>query len=102
MEVTNSHSVTLVTGSSGLLGKAIQYVVDHEEKRKNERWIFASSKDADLTDLDSTKALFLKVKPTHVVHLAAKGGGLFANLKVSCYLKGNKQINMKRNGATGY
>jgi len=86
----------LVTGGSGLVGKAIQYIVEHDEKRKNERWIFASRKDADLTDLDSTKTLFLKVKPTHVVHLAAKVGGLFANLKVSCFLKVESKINCDR------
>ena len=94
MELANSDSVVLVTGGSGLVGKAIQYIVDHEETRKNEGWIFASSKDADLTDLDSTRALFLKVKPTHVVHLAAKVGGLFANMKVSCYNKGENQTSL--------
>jgi len=102
MDVTNLDSIVLVTGGSGLVGKAIQYIVDHDKKRKNERWIFASSKDADLTDLDSTRALFLKIKPTHVVHLAAKVGGLFGNLKVSCYNKGENQTNMKRDGVTDF
>lgn len=40
--------VILVTGGTGLVGRAIQKVVE-EEKRKDERWIFLSSKDADLT-----------------------------------------------------
>ena len=44
------------------------------------KWYFANSKDADLLDEDSTHKLFEKVNPTHVIHLAAKVGGLFANL----------------------
>ena len=38
----------LVTGSSGLVGKAIQTVVAEEEKREDEEWIFLTSKDCDL------------------------------------------------------
>jgi hypothetical protein len=30
---------------------------------------------------DETEALFARVKPTHVIHLAALVGGLFRNLK---------------------
>ena len=32
-------------------------------------------------NFESTKALFDKVKPTHVIHLAAMVGGLFRNMK---------------------
>lgn len=32
-------------------------------------------------NLEQTKALFARVKPTHVIHLAAMVGGLFFNLK---------------------
>ena len=39
----------LVTGGSGLVGKAIEAIVAKEEKRADEEWFFASSKDADLT-----------------------------------------------------
>lgn len=46
-----------------------------------ESWIFLSSKDGDLRDRKETDAIFERVKPTHVIHLAAKVGGLFANLK---------------------
>ena len=38
----------MVTGGTGLVGKAIEAVVK-EENRPNETWIFLSSKDADLT-----------------------------------------------------
>lgn len=70
----------LVTGGTGLFGKAIEHVVS-QEKVPGENWIFASSKDANLLDKESTKALFEKTKPTHVIHLAARVGGLFGNLK---------------------
>ncbi|KAI5090295.1 hypothetical protein C0J45_20430 [Silurus meridionalis] len=40
----------LVTGGSGLVGKAIEHVVKQEGgAREGEEWIFISSKDADLT-----------------------------------------------------
>lgn len=39
----------LVTGGSGLVGKAIEHVVQQEGgKLEGEEWIFLSSKDADL------------------------------------------------------
>jgi GDP-L-fucose synthase len=37
----------LVTGGSGLVGKALQIVVQ-DEKRQDEDWIFVGSKDANL------------------------------------------------------
>lgn len=83
----------LVTGGSGLVGKAIEYVVN-EENNKNEEWIFATSKDADLVDAKSTNDLFEKHKPTHVIHLAAKVGGLFGNLKSNLeFFQKNMAIN---------
>ncbi|KAM3841063.1 GDP-L-fucose synthase isoform 2-T4 [Vipera latastei] len=70
----------LVTGGSGLVGKAIQKVIGDGERRVDETWIFVSSKDADLTNAAETTALFEKHRPTHVIHLAAIVGGLFRNL----------------------
>ena len=86
----------LVTGGSGLVGKAIKHIVEVEGNKENEEWIFASSKDADLTDAESTEKMFEKYRPTHVIHLAAKVGGLFGNLKVryrkfNCH---NKKLNI--------
>uniref|UniRef100_A0A182RTC6 GDP-L-fucose synthase n=1 Tax=Anopheles funestus TaxID=62324 RepID=A0A182RTC6_ANOFN len=71
--------VVLVTGGTGLIGKAIQTVIK-EENPADERWIFVGSKDADLTNLTATREMFLKHQPTHVVHLAAMVGGLFHNM----------------------
>ena len=65
----------LVTGGTGLVGKAIEAVAGGEYS-----YYFASSKDADLRDAASTAALFDRVKPTAVIHLAARVGGLFANM----------------------
>ncbi len=76
----------LVTGGTGLVGKAIESVVN-EEGAPNESWFYASSKDADFRSKESTVALFERIKPTHVIHLAAMVGGLFRNLtyKVEFY-----------------
>lgn len=68
-------AVVLVTGGYGLVGRAIQRVVEEKEN-----WIFVGSKDADLRDLEQTRALFAKHKPTHVIHLAAYVGGLYKNM----------------------
>uniref|UniRef100_A0A3Q3EFF6 GDP-L-fucose synthase n=1 Tax=Labrus bergylta TaxID=56723 RepID=A0A3Q3EFF6_9LABR len=72
----------LVTGGSGLVGRAIQHVVREEGGAKEgEEWIFLSSKDANLMNMDETRAVFEKHRPTHVIHLAAMVGGLFKNMK---------------------
>lgn len=71
--------IILVTGGTGLVGKAVEYISKHEGA-PDERWVFVGSKDADLLSLESTKALFERVHPTHVLHLAAQVGGLFANM----------------------
>ncbi|KAI5616062.1 hypothetical protein C0J50_8557, partial [Silurus asotus] len=72
----------LVTGGSGLLGKAIERVIKEEGGAKEgEKWIFLSSKDADLTNEAETRAIFEKYQPTHVIHLAAMVGSLFMHMK---------------------
>jgi len=79
--------VCMVTGGSGLYGMAIRSHVDASEKEKDATWVFLSSKDGDLRDRKATEAIFERVQPTHVIHLAAMVGGLFANLskKVEFY-----------------
>jgi len=86
--------VILVTGGTGLVGRAIEIVVKGGEGKPDEEWFFASSKDADLADKKSTEALFDKVKPTHVIHLAAMVGGLFRNLRYNLdFFRLNSRIN---------
>jgi len=75
--------VVLITGGSGLVGQAIRIVLEKDGKLQNEskKFIFLSSKEADLCDYEATKAVFEKYRPTHVIHLAAMVGGLFKNMK---------------------
>jgi len=75
--------VILVTGGSGLVGRGIQQVVS-QDTRPGETWVFLSSKDANLLSEAETRAVFEKHQPTHVIHLAALVGGLFANMKANC------------------
>jgi len=66
----------LVTGGSGLVGKAIKSISENYSYN----FIFLSSKDCDLSDYGKTKLLFEKKKPNYVIHLAAYVGGLFKNM----------------------
>ncbi|CAL1129524.1 unnamed protein product [Cladocopium goreaui] len=77
---TESPTVVLVTGGTGLVGKAINKVVNEDDAAKGETWVFLSSKDGDLVDRSATEAIFKKHQPTHVIHLAARVGGLFHNM----------------------
>lgn len=96
----SSSNVVLVTGGSGLVGQAIKYVIETEPvgskfgKLDGERWIFLSSSEADLRDKAQTEKLFDKYKPTHVIHLAALVGGLFANMRANLtFLRDNILLN---------
>jgi len=79
--------VVLVTGGTGLVGSGIRKVIGEDPLAKDEKWIFLSSKDGNLIDRKETEAIFEKHKPTHVIHLAARVGGLFHNMlkKVEFY-----------------
>lgn len=68
--------IVLVTGGSGLIGKAIESI----KASYNYDFIFLSSSDCDLTDFNKTKELFNEIKPDYVIHLAANVGGLFKNM----------------------
>ena len=73
-------ATVLVTGGRGLVGKGIEAVIKRQNP-KNENWVFLGSKDGDLRDKEETRAIFEKYKPTYVIHLAARVGGLFSNMK---------------------
>ena len=47
--MSSEKKVVLVTGGTGLVGSAIRYIVENEDKREDETFIFLSSKDANLT-----------------------------------------------------
>lgn len=63
----------IVTGGSSMVGKHLQKILPDA--------IYLNSKDADLTDANQTKNIFNKIKPTVVIHLAAKVGGIMDNIK---------------------
>lgn len=63
----------IVTGGSSMVGKHLQKILPDA--------IYLNSKDADLTDANQTKNIFNKIKPTAVIHLAAKVGGIMDNIK---------------------
>jgi GDP-L-fucose synthase len=73
-------TVILVTGGSGLVGQGIKAVVEREAVT-GERWVYLTSKDGDLRDKEATRLIFEKHRPTYVIHLAARVGGLFSNMK---------------------
>ena len=62
----------LATGGSGLVGHALQNI--HPDG------IYVGSKDYDLTTEKDVKAMFEKHRPSQVIHLAAKVGGIFDNI----------------------
>jgi GDP-L-fucose synthase len=71
----------LVTGGTGLVGRAIEAVVkNNSDEFKDYEFIFIGTKDADLSDAGQTRTLFLHHSPQYVIHLAAMVGGLFRNM----------------------
>ncbi|KAM9961319.1 hypothetical protein ACTFIR_004159 [Dictyostelium discoideum] len=91
-ETTNKRTV-LVTGGSGLVGKGIEKYVKETDK-SNDVWVFMKSSDCDLKSRESTRSYFEKIKPTHVIHLAARVGGLFSNMKYKVeFFRENIDIN---------
>lgn len=62
----------VVTGGTGLVGKALKnYLPDA---------IYLSSKDFDLTKEKDVIGLFEDIRPTRVIHLAARVGGILDNI----------------------
>jgi hypothetical protein len=69
--------VILVLGGGGLVGKTIKDI----DKPVNYKWVYATSSDADLRDINQVRLLFEHVKPTFVIHIAANVSGLFKDGK---------------------
>ena len=91
-------SKVIVTGGSGLIGKAIKSLIsfvhsltsvesEFLRQAKDYEWVFLSSKDGDLRSLEVTRSIFQKHRPRYVIHLAARVGGLYRNMaeKVAMY-----------------
>ena len=76
----------LVTGGSGLVGKYLQKILPDAT--------YLSSKDCDLRDQRQVYDLFDALKPTTVIHLAAKVGGIKDNIaKPAEYFEDNILMN---------
>jgi len=63
----------LVTGGSGLVGKALQNICPLAT--------FVSSSDYDLKNRLLVEDMFVRYRPTHVIHLAGLVGGVATNIK---------------------
>jgi GDP-L-fucose synthase len=63
---------TLVTGGSGLVGKSLKKILPDA--------VYLSSKDFDLTNEKDVINMFQKFKPSRIVHLAARVGGILDNI----------------------
>ena len=64
---------TIVTGGSGFVGRRLSLIQPD--------WIYVSSKDCDLTNSAMVAEMFGDLKPTAVVHLAARVGGIKDNIE---------------------
>lgn len=90
--MASTKRIIMITGGTGLVGKGVQlYLQDHPS---SDTYIYLSSKDGDLRNLDETKAIFVKYQPTHVIHLAALVGGLYKNMRCKLqFFRDNMAIN---------
>jgi GDP-L-fucose synthase len=68
----------LVTGGSGLVGKALEEI--HQNYKPDYYFIFLDSKQCDLKNYTQTEKLFKYIAPDIVIHLAAQVGGLYKNI----------------------
>jgi GDP-L-fucose synthase len=61
----------LVTGGSGFVGTRL--------KRMKPEWIYVSSEDYELTNVEACNNMFLDIRPRAVIHLAGLVGGIKRN-----------------------
>ncbi len=62
----------LVTGGSGLVGGALKKIMPEA--------VYVSSKDYNLIQQKDIEKMYKEISPNHVVHLAARVGGIFDNI----------------------
>lgn len=72
-----SNKRVLVTGGAGFLGS---FVVEKLQERGCKDIFVSRSKDYDLVQMENVRRLYQDAKPGIVIHLAAKVGGIGANL----------------------
>jgi len=66
----------VVTGGAGFLGS---YVIEELRRRGATDIFVPRSKDYDLVDMEAVKRLYRDARPTLLVHMAARVGGIGAN-----------------------
>ncbi len=76
--MSTAKKTVLVTGSRGVAGSAVQAT---QGDYPSYRFIFASSKDCDLTRRDEVFSYVSQCKPDAILHLAAVSGGIGLSLK---------------------
>lgn len=67
-----NNSKTIVTGGSGMVGRSLKKLLPGA--------IYLSSKDYDLTSEKDVARMYYELKPSVVIHLAAKVGGIIDNI----------------------
>lgn len=60
--------VVLVTGAKGQLGQSLQFIAPNYTKI---HFVFCSSTELDITNLENCQAVFLKIKPNYCINAAA-------------------------------
>lgn len=77
----------LVTGGSGMVGTHLKKVLPNA--------IFPTKKELDLLDYFATKEFIKNNRPTHIVHAAAKVGGIMDNISFPCdFFEENIMMNL--------
>lgn len=80
----------LITGGTGMVGRAVAAAAPADATCH-----YAGSADGDLRSADACAALFARVRPTHVIHLAARVGGVLENTRfIGEFFRDNLLINV--------
>ncbi|MHA1976673.1 MAG: GDP-L-fucose synthase family protein [Candidatus Hodarchaeales archaeon] len=77
MEISNEWPI-FVTGHSGMVGKSL---IQKLKAQDYTNLLVQSSSDLDLRNQNNVMDFFRKTKPKVVIHLAARVGGILANIK---------------------
>jgi len=76
----------LITGGSGMLGKHLREEIPYA--------YFPNRNEMDLLDYNSINSVISSYQPTHIVHAAAKVGGILDNINKPCdFLEENLLMN---------
>src|SRR3989344_6573131 len=73
----NLESKIFVTGANGMVGRLL---VDHLQQRGYQNIFTPGSPELDLRDRRPVEGYFEENRPEYVFHLAAKAGGIKANI----------------------